>query len=219
PEGGLAAPGAGAGGGRGPGARGGRGRRRGGGRRLRRRLGVRVHRLHQVVEGLVRGRRWRRGGRRALRLGEQVAEALELAGRRRSGRTRRAERVQQLADLAERGVDGGDLLPGRARLLDLAAARVGAAELEADRELALLPEVRRRECVREQVDGLLGAPLGERALAEHVQAVDAARGALHRALELADRVVEQAHLTVGDAEVVVRLVIAAAERLLHAALA
>src|SRR5262249_6820967 len=119
----------------------------------------------------------------------QAPEAPEPPGGRGRGPPRAPHRGEKPPAPPEPGADGGGLPPGRARLLDLAAARVGAAELEADRELALLPEVRRRECVREQVDGLLGAPLGERALAEHVQAVDAARGALHRALELADRVV------------------------------
>ena len=58
----------------------------------------------------------------------------------------------------------------------------------------------------------------ERAESHHVQRVEPAHRAAERVVELADRVVEQAHLAIGDAEIEVRLDVAVAERARYATL-
>ena len=81
-----------------------------------------------------------------------------------------------------------------------------------------LSDAGRLEPLAEPLDRQLRHSLLEKAVAEHAAALDGAAGVLARELELADRLVDQAHLLVGDPEVVVGLVVLGRELLLDALL-
>ena len=104
----------------------------------------------------------------------------------------------------------------RARLVALRG--VGAALVEAERHLLIGGQARQAERLLEVRHRVGRAAELDRAERHHVEALELVAGRLERDAELADRVVVEAHLLVGDAEVEARLEVLRAELLLDAGL-
>src|ERR1700688_4105354 len=100
----------------------------------------------------------------------------------------------------------------------IAHRQVGAAHVVEQAEGVLLADRLGLEAAPVPLDGQLGQSLVEEAQAEHRAARDQEVGILGRELELADRLVEQFHLAVGDAQVEVGVVVGRREVLGDAAL-
>ena len=83
----------------------------------------------------------------------------------------------------------------------------GTTELEAPSEFVFVAQVRRLELFGEILHRQLRLPRFQGAQPDQVQTLDAPARALHRHAEFLDGVIEEPHLFVGNAEVVVGVVI------------
>ena len=186
------------------------------------RLGVVV--ALELVEALV-GLRHGLGlrGRLVGGLRDQVVEGfvcLRLAriGCGRCGRRFAAQRFEALGGILEAGVERDDALEHVDCARTIAGRLVDATEVVAERGLATVGQLGRSERLLEMPHGIGRATGVERAQAHHVERIETPRTRSERVAELADRVLEEAHFAVRDAEIEVRLDVALVERARDAAL-
>src|SRR5262249_17258363 len=120
-----------------------------------------------------------------------------------------------VADVPEMGVEAVDVEIGPVGVLEVARGLVDRREVVEESHRFGLLDARRLQALAVPLDRELRHPLLQETEPEHAAALHRPRRVLARQLKLADRLVDQAHLLVGDPEVGVRLVILGGELLLN----
>src|SRR5262245_31263598 len=150
-----------------------------------------------------------------------VPTSRELTTERTAAKPRLSLRAQLAhlgRDVAERGVLPVELREQVERRGHVARRLVRGGQVVAQALVFLVGAAGRAQALLEPLDRQLGHALLEEADAEHAGALEYPALVFRRQLELGDRLVDEPHLLVGDAEVVARVVVLLAQLFVDALL-